>query len=193
MRTGSEITNEEFLAAYNDSNLTNQQVVEKLNTSWEVVRKKVRSKAIQEQLVIERTGGAKGTHQVISNTATPTKSTVKSAPSVDTEVKDTSSTTSINVDEEVGSTSTSTTSTDDVYTEEKTRNYEFEFTARISGQDFEFGGDSKKEALRKFLIECQELKMKNIIIREEFSGDEVAIKEIEDGEIYIVTDQQSAA
>ena len=197
LRTGADISNEEFLAAYNNAQLTNQQVIETLNTSWEVVRKKVRSKIIQEQLTVERTGGAKGTHKVIgAATAEPQPTTsTRTAPQVDTSTVESTNeepAKTTDVDAEVGTTSTSTTSTDDVYNDD-TNSFNFQFTALISGQEFEFGGDTKKEALRKFLIECQELKMKNIIIRDDLTGEEVSIKEIENDGVYRVTDQQSAA
>lgn len=58
MRTASEITIKEFVAAYNNTKLkTKEQLCKKLDTSWEVIRSKLRSKAIQEQLTVEREAG----------------------------------------------------------------------------------------------------------------------------------------
>jgi hypothetical protein len=59
-RGAGVISNEEFLAAYNNPKLSNQQVIDKLNCDWSAVSVKLRSKTLTEACTVTRTGGAKG-------------------------------------------------------------------------------------------------------------------------------------
>lgn len=212
IRTGAEITTEEFVAAYNNRNLTNQQVIDTLQTTWEVVRKKVRSNAIQSQLTVLRTGGASGTWTALEDTPATTSApvidadTTTTAPAVETttttteaatvEAETTTEVTPTPVDEAEVTTvapaipTVQGTSPEDFSNEYP--EYGFWFKALIAGQEFVFGGENKKAAVRQLLIEAQELKMKNIIIRT-MNQNEIQLVEIQHARTYTVVDQQSAA
>ena len=182
-RPANEITTDELVAAYNNTALTNQGVCDELNTTWAVIRGKVRSKATQELLTLERTGGASGTFEQSQETVTTeavslSSNTTSSAPMVSSD----------DLPEP-----TTDTDNDAVYSSEHQSEFAFQFTAVITGQDFTFGADTRKDALRKFLVEAQELKMKNITIVDEDTHEEVDIKRIAHNGVYIITDQQSAA
>ena len=63
----SQIDNAEFIAKYNDVNLTNAQLCEALETSWEHIKtKSTVNKTVASQLTAKREGGAKGTVKAMS-------------------------------------------------------------------------------------------------------------------------------
>ena len=191
-RPANEITTEELVAAYNNTALTNQGVCDELNTTWAVIRGKVRSKATQELLTLERTGGASGTFEQSQETNDLQNITVhdQATGQTSTSLKSTAPLVDSNNDLPEPTTDTDN---DAVYSSEQPSEFAFQFTAIITGQNFTFGADTRKDALRKFLVEAQELKMKNITIVDEDTHEEVDIKRIAHNGVYIITDQQSAA
>jgi hypothetical protein len=61
MRGASQITDSEFLTAYNDAKLTNDDVMQKLDTDWTAIGVKLRSDRLKKHLTVEmRVGGRSG-------------------------------------------------------------------------------------------------------------------------------------
>ena len=60
IRGASQINDTEFLDAYNDAALSNQEVLTKLNTDWTAIGVKLRSPRVTLHTTLERTGGKGG-------------------------------------------------------------------------------------------------------------------------------------
>lgn len=66
-RAANELTNEEVLRFYNNPELTNAQVVESLDTTWESLKTKCRvNRTLASQLTMIREGGVNGTHRPVA-------------------------------------------------------------------------------------------------------------------------------
>ena len=65
LRTATQINDTEFLAAYNNKDLTNAQILAELNTSWDAIQVKNRSARLKAHQTVERSGGANGTHKAL--------------------------------------------------------------------------------------------------------------------------------
>jgi hypothetical protein len=61
VRAASDITDQEFLTAYNNSELSNNEFTIQLKTTWDIIRVKLRSTRIMLHTLLVRTGGVKGT------------------------------------------------------------------------------------------------------------------------------------
>lgn len=166
----ADLNAELCVAAYNDTSLTNQQVIEKLGVeSWDVISSKVRS--LKSQLTLVRRGGAGGTFQGGETAAPSTPANTAAAPTAGGDAGPTL------VQEETAAPAT-----------------EFAFTLKIKQVAHNISGATQKDAATEMLRLLSEMNMKTISITKAGSRTQLAsTADLEHGAVYEVRDQLKAA
>ncbi len=202
LRTSGQITDVAFLAAYNDVNLTNEQVATQLETDWTTAKVKLRSTRISLHLTVKRDTAKSGgvptllpeselsleAKQWLVDKTVQVQGTGPYVPLADR-------TTSETPTETPAATGVPTTANAPVTTSTPTgtvTELAFSFTAEIFGTPYNITGPSRDAALNSLWAKLQEMNFSKIQITSQ-TGQVISVNDISNTGYYKFTKQLTAA
>ena len=208
IRGASQITDTEFLAAYNDSTMGTAAVLELLETDWSAIGVKLRSTRVKLHTTVVRVGGAKGTvtpipENELSLEAQLWKKTGEvqpqpNGPYVTLEerggIDNTNPPVPPKADPSKASVSNDIVNDKPATVTDKpaAKQDAFAFKAMLFSQDYQFSGPTKADAMHALMLKLQELNFSKVTITNS-SGSTVGINDIVNGGNYRFSKQMTAA
>ena len=164
-----------FVAAYNNTALTNQQVIDTLNVdSWDVIRNKTRGESVKAMLTVTRVGGASGS---VKGAAAPTAATTTAAPTA--------------APTAAAATTTTTAPTLSAQTAEAEDT--FSITIKSSGISKTLTGPSKSDVATQLISYLSSLSYKNVAVKDDSNAPLTDLAQLQNNGNYTVRDTQRGA
>ena len=209
IRGAASITDEEFLVAYNNSEISNSQMLEQLQTDWTAIGVKLRSEHLRLHRTGERTGGAKGTYTGFTASQLAPEAKIWKATGViqpkpprgqsytPMTAAQYRAATEVNAPAAPATPAPATPAPVPAPAAPvpvpATPATTFSFRAEIFGTAFSFSGEDKDSAFDALFQKLRELNFSKVSITNASNGRNVGIGEIANGGSYKLTKQLTAA
>lgn len=205
IRGASQIDDKEFLKYFNNENLSNEEVLDKLRTDWTAIGVKLRSVRLGLHTTVVREGGKKGTASKRDNLPLEAqiwvaRGEIQPQAGVYVSLADRIAAGKITVGsdlvvregggvQQAAASTTSATPAAPAAPAAPT----FAFTANMFGTEYRISGAGKDAAFHALFEKLRELNFSKVMITNAMTGSVVGIGDIQNGGSYKFTKQLTAA